>query len=219
MAANYKHPTISQGSEHGDRLPQPPQSESKAIYDTVSEDEDEILNNDANLASAVTNAVPEVVKAWREGELLSVAEAQLETHRAKLMEGHNLEIMTKAIRKHYLAKETDKKKAETFYDTNQHNTKMLSTFIDQAFELIKDPGKEDSRQKQQADRVSINRVIKLINRNASLYDLLEVTNGASTDDIQKAWRKAVKKIHPDGNEDTSANRCTQGTRHPNDRLP
>lgn len=64
----------------------------------------------------------------------------------------------------------------------------------------------------QAQRTRVNHILKLQQRKATLYELLDVQADATKADILHAWKKIVGGIHPDKNKDSAAKRCTQGTK-------
>ncbi|KAK5637603.1 hypothetical protein RRF57_013318 [Xylaria bambusicola] len=70
----------------------------------------------------------------------------------------------------------------------------------------------------QAQRNRINHVLKLIQRHASLYELLDINIDAKKLEIIKAWKKIVAGIHPDKNEDKAAKQCTQAVNEAKELL-
>ncbi|RWA10337.1 hypothetical protein EKO27_g4768 [Xylaria grammica] len=69
-----------------------------------------------------------------------------------------------------------------------------------------------------AQRTRVNHILKLQQRNATLYELLDVQVDATNADIIHAWKKIVGGIHPDKNKDSAAQRCTQAVNNAKDVL-
>ncbi|KAI1345771.1 hypothetical protein F5Y01DRAFT_322781 [Xylaria sp. FL0043] len=70
----------------------------------------------------------------------------------------------------------------------------------------------------QAQRKRVNRMLKLMHRKATFYELLGIQVDATDKDITTAWRKTVGGIHPDKNRDTAAQECTQAANAAKDVL-
>ncbi|RYC62818.1 hypothetical protein CHU98_g3386 [Xylaria longipes] len=70
----------------------------------------------------------------------------------------------------------------------------------------------------QAQRKRVNRMLKLMQRKATLYELLDIKADAKDRDIIAAWKKTVGGIHPDKNKDKAAQECTQAANAAKDVL-
>ncbi|KAK5637513.1 hypothetical protein RRF57_013228 [Xylaria bambusicola] len=70
----------------------------------------------------------------------------------------------------------------------------------------------------QAQRERVNRILKLMAQNATLYELLDAQQDATTKEIRHAWKNIIGGIHPDKNNDTSAQQCAQAVNNARDVL-
>ncbi|KAI0410354.1 hypothetical protein F5X98DRAFT_359712 [Xylaria grammica] len=70
----------------------------------------------------------------------------------------------------------------------------------------------------QAQRKRVNRMLRLLKRKATFYELLDVKADATEKDIYVAWKKTVSGLHPDKNKDRSAQECTQAANAAKDVL-
>ncbi|KAI8955289.1 hypothetical protein F4801DRAFT_381293 [Xylaria longipes] len=99
----------------------------------------------------------------------------------------------------------------------------------QPFAVPDDSGDEDDTPKvieaegatdisPQAQRRRVNRMLKLMQQKATMYELLDVKADANDRDINAAWKKTVGGIHPDKNKDNAAHECTQAANAAKDVL-
>ncbi|KAI1318492.1 hypothetical protein F5Y16DRAFT_391890 [Xylariaceae sp. FL0255] len=80
---------------------------------------------------------------------------------------------------------------------------LACTEIIKALEADRDPSIAKKRRK------AVNRTLKQLKRQASLYDLLGVKADATEAEIKEAHKKLVLLLHPDKNKDEAAGECTQ----------
>ncbi|KAI0477041.1 hypothetical protein F4859DRAFT_514373 [Xylaria cf. heliscus] len=70
----------------------------------------------------------------------------------------------------------------------------------------------------QAQRKRVNRMLKLMQQKATMYELLGIQIDATDRDIITAWKRTVGGIHPDKNKDKAAQECTQAANAAKDML-
>ncbi|KAI1271429.1 hypothetical protein F5Y07DRAFT_404406 [Xylaria sp. FL0933] len=70
----------------------------------------------------------------------------------------------------------------------------------------------------QAQRKRVNRMLRLLKRKATFYELLDVKADATEKDVHAAWKKIVGGLHPDKNKDKAAQECTQAANAAKDVL-
>ncbi|KAH6884986.1 hypothetical protein B0T10DRAFT_564393 [Thelonectria olida] len=205
------------GSSSNVLAPMPPDSQSKDVYEENDQSETPEQITDADVDWALKKSLPDLVH-----EAFGCIEdaGWIQKHGFKSMEKNQklIDVICKKISTEIESRlvETGRKPPSDIYDQVKSDFKTNPSFAKEVFQgiilsALEEISRDSGRPKTDAEkrREAISLFLKLIDRGANYYQLLNVAQDAREKDIKKAYQKMTILLHPDHNNDHEAKRCTQ----------